>query len=125
MHPFVAKRSADGGYQGAQFRKGLATILGDLAIEIVRRPDHPKGFVALPRRWIVERTLAWLSAVEGHLTQSNALAVRLAPPERHRSQEILTWTQYDVFRTRSGPQEGRSPAAQRRHRKAVSPTPFE
>jgi len=38
-------------------RRGLAAILPDLAIEIVRRPDHPKGFVALPGRWIVEHTL--------------------------------------------------------------------
>jgi hypothetical protein len=29
MHPFLAKLSADGGYQGVQFRKGLATILPD------------------------------------------------------------------------------------------------
>ena len=35
MPPFYAKLSADGGYQGAQFRKGLATTLSDLAIEIV------------------------------------------------------------------------------------------
>jgi putative transposase len=39
----------------------LANILPDLAIEIVRRPDRAKGFVALPRRWIVERTIAWLN----------------------------------------------------------------
>jgi len=35
MHPLLAKLSADRRYQGAQFRKGLATILGDLTIEIV------------------------------------------------------------------------------------------
>jgi hypothetical protein len=61
MHAFLAKLSADGGYQRARFCKGLATILPDLAIEIVRRSDHPKGLVALPRRWIVERTLARLN----------------------------------------------------------------
>jgi putative transposase len=61
MHPLLAKLFADGGYQGAQFRKALANILPDLAIEIVRRPDHAKGFVALPHRWIVERTIAWLN----------------------------------------------------------------
>jgi putative transposase len=50
MHPTWAKRFADGGRQRARFRKGLANFLPDLAIEIVRRPDHAKGFVALPRR---------------------------------------------------------------------------
>ena len=30
-------------------------------IEIVKRSDKAKGFVVLPRRWVVERTLAWLN----------------------------------------------------------------
>ena len=30
-------------------------------IEIVKRSDVRKGFVILPKRWIVERTLAWIS----------------------------------------------------------------
>jgi len=30
------------------------------ALEIVRRPEGVKGFVLLPRRWLVERTFAWL-----------------------------------------------------------------
>jgi transposase len=32
-----------------------------LEIEIVKRSDQVKGFVKLPKRWIVERTLAWLN----------------------------------------------------------------
>jgi transposase len=28
--------------------------------EIVKRSDHAKGFVTLPKRWVVERTFAWL-----------------------------------------------------------------
>lgn len=30
-----------------------------LRIEIVKRSDHMKGFVVLPRRWVVERTFSW------------------------------------------------------------------
>ena len=30
------------------------------ALEIVKRPNEQKGFVVLPRRWVVERTLGWL-----------------------------------------------------------------
>ena len=29
-------------------------------LEIVQRPKEQKGFVVLPRRWVVERTLGWL-----------------------------------------------------------------
>ncbi|MBB4093105.1 transposase [Ochrobactrum pecoris] len=36
-----------------------------LAIEIVKRSDQAKGFVVLPRRWIVERTFAWLNRCRG------------------------------------------------------------
>jgi transposase len=30
-----------------------------LRMEIVKRSDHLKGFVVLPRRWVVERTFPW------------------------------------------------------------------
>jgi putative transposase len=29
-------------------------------LEIVKRPEHVKGFQVLPRRWVVERTFGWL-----------------------------------------------------------------
>ena len=32
-----------------------------LPVTIVKRTDTMKGFVALPRRWVVERTLGWLT----------------------------------------------------------------
>lgn len=59
--PLLAKLFADGAYQGPQFRQALATVRTHLKIEIVTRSDQQKGFVALPKRWIVERTLAWLN----------------------------------------------------------------
>ena len=59
--PLLAKLFADGAYQGPQFRVGVAKVRPQLAIEIVTRSDQLKGFVALPKRWIVERTLAWLN----------------------------------------------------------------
>ena len=30
-----------------------------LRLEIVKRSDDVKGFVVLPRRWVVERTFSW------------------------------------------------------------------
>jgi transposase len=50
---------ADGGYAGRLVvfaRKALA-----LAVEVVKRTDNLGGFKVLPRRWVVERTFAWIS----------------------------------------------------------------
>jgi transposase len=58
--PFLKKLFADSAYAGPVFQDGLASVMPGLAIEIVRRCDRAKGFVVLPRRWIVERTIAWL-----------------------------------------------------------------
>jgi len=61
MFPFLRKIFADGGYQGQQFRRGAAKFMPQVEIEIVKRSDKAKGFEVLPRRWVVERTLAWLN----------------------------------------------------------------
>jgi putative transposase len=50
---------ADGGYAGKLIDWVLNTH--NLVLEIVKRNDDIKGFQVLPRRWVVERTLAWLS----------------------------------------------------------------
>jgi transposase len=39
----------------------LKTVLSKVNVEIVKRADHVNGFVVLPKRWVVERTLAWLN----------------------------------------------------------------
>src|SRR5271170_2711801 len=58
--PFLVKLYADGGYQGPEFQRAMKRILARVDLEIVKRLGHAKGFVVLPKRWIVERTLAWL-----------------------------------------------------------------
>ena len=84
MYPFLKKLFADGGYQGPDFQKALAKILPQLETEIVKRSDRTKGFVVLPRRWVVERTFAWLNrcrrlAKDWENLNRNALAfLRLA-----------------------------------------------
>ena len=60
LYPFLLKLYADGGYQGAGFQDGLKKILSRVNVEIVKRSDQAKRFVVLPKRWIVERTFAWL-----------------------------------------------------------------
>lgn len=52
---------ADAGYQGPKFRDAAKKIRKKLGIEIIKRSDIAKGFEVLPKRWVVERTLAWLS----------------------------------------------------------------
>lgn len=61
MYPFLKVLFADGGYQGPKFQAALATAMPGLAIKIVKRSDTAKGFEVLPRRWVVERTFAWLN----------------------------------------------------------------
>jgi transposase len=56
----LVKIYGDGGYGGTKLTDALAHIQG-LTIEIVKRSDAAKGFVVLPKRWIVERTFAWLN----------------------------------------------------------------
>ena len=59
--PFLAKLFADSAYAGPVFDTALDKALPNLKTEIVRRSDRAKGFVPLPKRWIVERTIAWLN----------------------------------------------------------------
>ena len=62
--PFLEKLFADGAYQGLIFGNALAKILPCLETEIVKRSDRAKGFVQLPKRWIVERTIASVTNCE-------------------------------------------------------------
>jgi len=59
MFPFIARIFADANYQGPKLAAAI-TKTGAWTIEIVRRNDVPR-FEVLPKRWIVERTLAWIS----------------------------------------------------------------
>ncbi len=57
--PWLRHVFADGGYAGPKL-KGAMRPFGDWTIEIIKRSDTAKGFEVLPRRWVVERTFAWL-----------------------------------------------------------------
>jgi transposase len=60
MFPFLLKLYADSGYQGPKFRRVLARVCRQINVEIVKRSDA-RRFMVLPRRWIVERSIAWLN----------------------------------------------------------------
>lgn len=57
--PTISLVWADGGYAGklVEWAKAAARIV----LEIVRKPEGQRTFEVLPRRWVVERTLAWIT----------------------------------------------------------------
>ena len=59
LFPFIERIFADAGYQGPRVAQAAART-GHWMVEIVKRNELHK-FVVLPKRWIVERTLAWIS----------------------------------------------------------------
>jgi transposase len=60
LFPFIAVLFADGGYQGPR-AAAAARRTGTWVLRIVKRSDTAQGFTVLPKRWIVERTLSWLT----------------------------------------------------------------
>lgn len=90
---------ADGGY-GGKLEQWVQTFTG-WKLEIVKRSDTARGFAVLPKRWIVERTLAWLNRYRRlakdyefltqtgenfiYLAMINLMLHRLAPEPRNHN----------------------------------------
>jgi len=55
----VRKVLVDSGYTGKPFAQGVAAIIPDAVVEVVKR-NELHTFVVLPKRWIVERSFGWL-----------------------------------------------------------------
>ncbi|MEV5877451.1 transposase [Streptomyces sp. NPDC052101] len=91
----------DGGYTGCLVAWTKEKL--QLTLQIVKRSDDMKGFVVLPRRWVVERTLGWLmrsrrlvrnfetlpasSAAFIYFSRAMLMSRRLARPASQRRQE--------------------------------------
>ncbi len=79
--PRLERLWADGGYAGQ-----LADWVAEQGwtLEIVAKDPAARGFQVLPKRWIVERTFAWLGKCRRlskdyeHLVTSSAAMIRLA-----------------------------------------------
>lgn len=85
--PDVKKLWADGGYAGPKLKAALAERgLGSI-LEIVHKPKEVKGFTVLYRRWVVERTFAWLSRCR-----------RLAKDVERTLESSLAWVQLAACR---------------------------
>lgn len=60
LYPFIERIFADAGYQGPRVALAAANS-GRWIVQVVKRSEASK-FVVVPKRWIVERTLAWISS---------------------------------------------------------------
>ena len=95
--PFLLKLYADGGDPDPQFQAGLARVMRNVGVEIVKRSDTAKGFAVLPKRRIVERTIAWLNrcrrlAEDWECLNRRALAVlRLHPSASCCESRVEQW----------------------------------
>lgn len=73
---------ADGAYCGGLLK--WAKCICNFVIEIVNRPPNQVGFSVLPRRWVVERTFAWLGRYRRHskdyetLTSSSETMIQIS-----------------------------------------------
>jgi putative transposase len=83
LFPFILAIFADAGYRGPR-AAAAARCSGRWRLRIVRRPEAARGFVVLPKRWIVERTLAWLTRCRRlarnleNLARTSVALIRLA-----------------------------------------------
>ena len=97
--PRLKKLWADGAYRGKL--EQWVEQFADCKLEIVKRADASKGFAVLPKRWIVERTFAWLGRYRRlskdyefftqtgenliYMAMINLMLHRLAPEERNHN----------------------------------------
>nr|WP_281040259.1 transposase [Rhizobium ruizarguesonis] len=87
--PWLRHIFADGGYAGPKL-KGALQKIAKFTLQIVKRTDTAKGFEVLPRRWVVERTFAWLGRLRISLNwdsgfRKSRTSVSLSRGQRMRS----------------------------------------
>ncbi|WP_326594510.1 IS5 family transposase [Streptomyces sp. NBC_01803] len=81
MHPEITIVWADSAYAGTLVT-WAKTFLG-LTIKTVSRPRDAVGFIVLPRRWVVERSLAWIMHARRHARDYERLP--------QHSETLITW----------------------------------
>ena len=65
LFPFLETIFADSAYGGPKLAKAMAGAAWKIEVLVrrllVKKPKDQKGFEVLPRRWVVERTIAWIN----------------------------------------------------------------
>lgn len=97
--PSVATVWADGGYAGRLV--AYATKVLRLVVTIVRKQDGQVGFAVLPRRWVVERTLSWISRCRRLDHDYERLPAH--------SEAMIKWAMIGLMTRRLAPTPGRRP----------------
>lgn len=113
MHPEITIVRADSAYAGKLVTWAKRRL--NLTVETVSRPRDASGFVILPRRWIVERSLAWMMHARRHARDYERLV--------QHSETLITWAAITLMTrrlTRTGP---RIPWTKRRSGAGRLPNP--
>ena len=79
-----------------------------ITLEIVLKPVGQRGFSVLPRRWVVERTFAWLMRWRRLVRDYERL------PETHEA--MVRWAMVGLMLNRLAPRPGPKPWSKRRRR---------
>jgi transposase len=91
---------ADSAYAGALIDWAKERL--DIKIKTVRRPPDAQGFVVLPRRWVVERSLSWIMRARRHCRDHERLP--------QGSESLITWAAITLMTRRLTRKKVRRPA---------------
>ena len=97
--PSIARVWADGGYAGKLVRFALSALR--ITVEIVKKNDGQRTFQVLPRRWVVERTLSWISRCRRLDHDYERL--------REHAEAMVHWAMIGIMVRRLAPTPGRRP----------------
>lgn len=99
MHPEIAIVWADSAYAGGLVDWAKERL--DIKVKTVRRPPEAKGFVVLPRRWVVELSLSWIMRARRHCRDHERLP--------QVSESLITWAAITLMTRRLTRKPARRP----------------
>jgi transposase len=97
--PSIVLVWADGGYAGKLV--AFAQRYLRIAVEIVKKPEGQRTFEVLPRRWVVERTLSWISRCRRLSKDYERLPAH--------AEAMVKWSMIGLMTRRLAPTTGRKP----------------
>ncbi|MEU6016681.1 IS5 family transposase [Streptomyces sp. NPDC047515] len=99
MHPEITIVWADSAYAGKLVTWAKKYL--NLTIKTVSRPKDASGFIVLPRRWVVERTWAWMMHARRHARDHERLV--------QHSETLITWAAIILMTRRITRRQSRRP----------------